>query len=390
MNLKQFRLILQKEFTYLLRDRKSILTSILVTVAITPLLFGVLQFIEKVQAKQAENSTLTIAVSEMDRKQPFVLFMEQQPNIKVENSSDIITDLKDGKVTSGLEFEQDANTGFINLVYLVDERNNVSNNSTPIVSSIFNTFAAQARSSNLTSLGIREVQIDPYKFSSDTLQKRIGEVGQSGLILFLLPYLILLGLIQGSMNYAIEITTGEKERNTLATTLSLDIPSALVAGSKMVVVSVFSIFFLILNIGSLVITFALFPEMTGGAGLRMDGPLLLRLIIIMFPLTLLFAALLVLLGIYARNQKEAGIYAMPLMMAVIFIGFTANVFDANTPTAIFAVPIIGHVAAIKQALLGVFNVPGNVLLFATTTAVLAVIVFITMKMFRREEVLFRQ
>jgi sodium transport system permease protein len=105
-------------------------------------------------------------------------------------------------------------------------------------------------------------------------------------------------------------------------------------------------------------------------------------------LALLFAALIMLVGTFARSAREAGVYTTPLMYISIFLA-VFSLSSARFGEWAYGVPILGNALAMRDtfqaALEGghlLLAVGGNLVLFA-------LLVVLSVRMYHREEVLFR-
>jgi len=152
-------------------------------------------------------------------------------------------------------------------------------------------------------------------------------------------------------------------------------------------------------VSSLILAFKIIPsDLFGGSSsgqsdlgtFNITPEILGQIFLVLLPLSCLVAALLVLLGIYARNAKEGGLYTLPLIFGAIFVGLSGQAFDANTSQFVFAIPLLGQVAMMKQILLGQFIPLNFVISLISTIALFFLVLFICVKMFTREEVIFRQ
>lgn len=385
-NWQKFRILFRKEMTFILRDRKTLITNILLTVIITPAVFMVLGLVQKFQTNQIESTDLQIGVTAEERQTPYAVFLDGQEKISVVEVEDKQAALQAGDITGYINL---SSAGKVEVVeYVFDERSNISSGAVAKIQILTEVYKTSLRSTVLTTAGLTEEDINPIAIVPTSIQKVTGEVSQSGMILFFLPYIIIVALMQGALQYAIEMTAGEKERNTLATTLSMNAPTQIIALAKIATTLVFSVVVLVANMVSIVIAFSLMPEQS--FSLTLTPAILGQLVLVLLPLSFLTSSFMILLGIFARNQKEAGIYATPLIFAAVFIGFSGNAFDASSPQFIFAIPLLGHVVALKQILLGAFAPLSAVILVGMTVAVLSAVIALTVVMFRREEVLFRQ
>lgn len=394
--------LFKKELLTILRDRKSFFTFIFFSVALTPLLIGGVGLIQELQQKELESHKTIIAVKNKDLSYEFTNFLKSNEEVlTIVDSENPQEDLEEKKIAGYIELTRQGNQ--ITAEYIYDQSSNVSTGSTIKVNNLVQAYSATLRQSILEENNLTEADLNPIAFSQITLQEVQNKPAQNDLVLFLLPYIILLGLIQGAAQFAIELTAGEKERNTLATTLSLNARRSLIALSKISAILVFAVISLILNIGSLILTFTLLSNVIFGSSevpgvaevtplfnINITPVMILEIFIILLPLSFFISCMLVLLGTFARNQKEGGLYIMPLMMATIFIGLSGQAFDVNTPTYVFFVPILGQVVLLKQVLLGYF-IPINYLVsLVSTVALFFVALFICIKMFEKEEVIFRQ
>jgi sodium transport system permease protein len=396
MNIKKFLLLCQKELLTITRDRKSFISFIVMSVIITPLLVGGLNLLDQFQKSQLENQEIIIAINNSSGDMELESILKSSSAIKVQSSSNYQDDLSN-KIISGY-MEIKSVEGKIDAKYVYDQSSNLSVDSLVKVQEIVQSYSILKRSQILEQKGLSEEDLTPLTFSQITLQEVQNKPAQSSLVLFLLPYIILLGLIQGAAQFAIELTAGEKDKNTLATTLSINASRITIGFAKICVILILSLMSLILNILSLVLVFVLAPEgFTGSSNEAMvDGSIaigvgtILQILIALIPLSFMISALLILIGIYSRNQKEGGLYLLPLILGSVFIGLTAQAFDASTPAYIFAIPLVGHVALIKQILLGTIY-PLNFIISALSSIILfAAILYICVNMFKREEVIFRQ
>jgi sodium transport system permease protein len=385
---QKFRILFRKEMTFILRDRKTLVTNILLTVIITPALFMVINLIQQFQTNQVEATELMIGVKLEDRQDPYAVFLDAQDKITVVEvpETEQVAKLKEGEITAYLQLE--AGEKVLNVTYVFDERSNISTGAVAKIQILTEAYKASLRATVLATAGLSEADINPVAVIPNSVQRITGEVSQSSMVLFLLPYIIMVALMQGALQYAIEMTAGEKERNTLATTLSMNAPSQLIALAKIATTLVFSVVVMIANLVSIAIAFNLMPDQA--FSFTLTPAIIGQLVLVLLPLSFLTSSGMILLGIFARNQKEAGVYAAPLLLSAVFIGFAGNAFDASSPIVIFLVPLLGHVVALKQILLGAFTPLAAAVLVGMTLTVFVAIIALTVAMFRREEVLFRQ
>ncbi len=260
MNNKFIKLF-KKELLNIVRDKKSFLSFIVMSVVLTPLLITGISLLEKFQTDQIKNEELVLSIVDnvnSVESQELISFLENKDTLRILESDTPNIDLKDQNIKGYLEINSlEAN---LSIKYIYDQSSNSSTGSLIKVQPLIEEYNIIKRANILSNLGITEAGLNPIVFSTITLQEVENKPAQSSFILFFLPYVILIALIQGAAQFAIELTAGEKEKNTLATTLSINASRVTIGISKISAILVLSLFSLVLNIASLTLTFTLMPQ----------------------------------------------------------------------------------------------------------------------------------
>jgi len=395
---KRFMILFQKEMNTILRDRKSFISFIVISVLLTPILVVGVGLIDSLRRSQIENEEINIVI-ENKSMSGLEEFIREKEVVNIIESRDSQRDLEERVISGYLTILVEE--GITKAEYTYDQSSNISSASLVTVQALIQEYSIRQRSIVLAEYNLTESQLNPVEFNSITLQEVQNKPVQSSFLLFFLPYIILIGLIQGAAQFAIELTSGEKEKNTLATTLSLNASRLTIGLAKIASILCFSILSLVLNIVSLVLAFGVLSSglLTGSEAstpgdefgqLNITGEMILQIFLVLLPLSILISAFLILVGIYARNAKEGSLYTLPLIFAAIFIGISGQAFDSNTPLYIFGISLLSQVVLIRQILLSEF-VPLNFIISLVVSILLfCITLYTSIKMFSREEVIFRQ
>lgn len=224
----------------------------------------------------------------------------------------------------------------------------------------------------------------------------VGEKGgASEFVVGMLPYLIVIWAFYGAMSIASDLVAGEKEKNTLETLLITPVRRTEIVLGKFFALGLVSL----LSSMSSVVGMALVAilHLPGSEMLVKDGngvSLLSTLIIVvvMLPLVALFASLLIAVSSYARNAREAQTYLAQVSVIVLmpsifsqFIGF----LDAGNAFWVNFVPILNTANNIRLSLLGKPDFMGIAATVAISIVLAAIALWVTVKLFNREEVLVR-
>jgi sodium transport system permease protein len=168
------------------------------------------------------------------------------------------------------------------------------------------------------------LRISRVRLAAVTRQAETGGDGSAVSFATLAPLILILMTITGAVYPAIDLTAGERERNTLETLIAAPLPRMSLLLAKYVAVLTVALLTATVNFTAMAITVlsaGLAPYLFGEGGLR---PLV---VVQVFLLTILFAAFFsaVLLAVtsFARSFKEAQAYLIPLTLASLAPGFLA-------------------------------------------------------------------
>jgi sodium transport system permease protein len=107
------------------------------------------------------------------------------------------------------------------------------------------------------------------------------------------------------------------------------------------------------------------------------------------PIAVLFAAVLLAVALFAKSYKEAQSYVSPLIIIVIMpavLGMLPGI-DLNARTAL--IPILNLSLVCKEMLSGEWNWPFIALIFGSSCVYAAIALGFAVRMFNREDVMFR-
>ena len=221
-----------------------------------------------------------------------------------------------------------------------------------------------------------------------------------------IPYIIIILCFSGAMYPAMDLTAGEKERGTMETLMCSPTHRINIVFGKFLMVLSASIATMVVVMLSMAGTAALggtfftgkvaatqaAAAKTAQAGAMMptiDPAGLLGVFAMVAPMAIFFAALLLTVSLFAKSYKEAQSYAGPLIIVVIIpavFGLLPGI-ELNAKTAL--VPIVNLSLVCKEMLSGTWNWPYIGLIFGSSCAYAAAGLWVCVKMFNREDVMFK-
>lgn len=160
-------------------------------------------------------------------------------------------------------------------------------------------------------------------------------------IVGLLPLILLLMTVTGGVYPAIDLTAGERERNTMETLMALPVPRIRLLAAKYIAVMTVTLLTGLMNIVAMSVTlYALQLDTTllGEGGFTVA--LAVKLFLALGTFALFYSAVLLLLTSSARSFKESQAYLIPLLLLSIAPGIVILIpgWDLSSGTA--AVPLV--------------------------------------------------
>jgi len=211
------------------------------------------------------------------------------------------------------------------------------------------------------------------------------------LLSIILPYVIVLSGFFGAVSPAFDLIAGEKERGTLETLLATPASRQQIVWGKFLTVATVCMAAALFAMLGMLLAFSLptsthlFAEQAGKFSV---SPLALAaLLITLVPLSVFYSALLTIISTFARSQKEAQTYLIPLSTLIV-LPAVASMF-VRTDSGIWPamVPILNSAMIIKQVLTGILD-PTFVALSLLMSALVAIVSLqVATRLFERETVL---
>lgn len=385
--------VFKKELKDMLRDRKTLVSSIIIPLLIFPIMFGLMgRGMEKSTKQVTEN--LKIAV--IDNSNSLLSsFIKTQKNINIVQSDNIKEDVMEGDIYVGLiipdNFENELKDEKpVELKIIYDDSSQSSNMAKGALDSLIDAYSKEVVKTRLSQRNIDVSILSPFKITEEVAAKDKGGFGKFMLSL-LLPMMLMIYAMTGPMPAATDLGAGEKERGTLEPLLTTQAGRMNLLFGKLMAITVMGLIGTTASLGGLMIGFKAGGDMFGGdVSFVMPINALILIGIGLLLLTMTFGALELSISIYARSFKEAQTYLSPLTIIGVIAGYGTYMMEAkNVSTAIFNVPLVNMVMVIKELINGIYNPLHIGLTFGWLIIYILVSVFVARYMFSREEVIFR-
>ena len=201
----------------------------------------------------------------------------------------------------------------------------------------------------------------------------------------------------GAIYPAIDLTAGEKERGTMETILSSPVSRLDLVLGKFHLVFSASLTTAILSVTSMGLSFAYMghalsnSQNTSGAGIHMNLGLtsVVAVFLMALPLSVLFSAVLMTIALFAKTYKEAQSYLTPMTFIVVIPAVASVLPGVELNPKLALIPILNTSLVCKEIITGTYHWGSIATIFASTCVYAAIAIFIAVKTFQRESVLFR-
>jgi ABC-2 type transport system permease protein/sodium transport system permease protein len=206
--------------------------------------------------------------------------------------------------------------------------------------------------------------------------------------LVLMPLILILMTITGAVYPAIDLTAGERERGTLEILMAAPVPRLSLLLAKYTAVVTVAVLTALVNLGSMALTLWL-----SGLGERPEfriesfSPLVfLEIFLLLLLFAAFFAAVLLALTSFARSFKEAQAYLIPLMLVALVPGVMSLVPGLHLDGPLVLVPLLNIVLLARDLLLGEASLFAALFVILSTLAYALVAIVIAALIFGAEAV----
>ncbi|MFW6134981.1 MAG: ABC transporter permease [Elusimicrobiota bacterium] len=395
MNWKNTCLIYKKETLGAIRDRRTLISMIIIPLIFYPLLFLGIGYFALMGQEKSESFPSVVAVKGTENAPGLIEILAQDEQINLTNfNTDSDKSLQTGEIYLLIEipesFHLDDEENTRSIIIQYDSTIQRSEIARQRVTGLIENYRQQIIRERLEKFGLNTDYIQPIQEQWLDIAPEERKIGS--ILSMILPYIIIVLIFIGAMHSAVDITAGEKERGTLATLLVSQLSRIEIVTGKYLTVMTISATSMILGLMGLSVVFLIPAYALGELSLikvHFTLPLFLMFFLVLAPLVGLASAILLLIGIFARNNKEASTYITPIYMAAIFLGMISLSQGMELAEPMFFIPILNNSFTFKELLMGTVHWGHILSTLISNIAVTIIALLAAAKLFTKESVLFR-
>lgn len=390
--------VYRKELLDSLRDRRALISAIVVPLVVIPLLLLGMGGLTMKLTERAREDVHDVMVLGEEHAPDLVEALEELETIRLVEETENFAELIAAKelqaavrVPEDLEqrIERGETAEITIYTYTGEGRSSAAAGR---VEQVLQALEREIVRERLAARGLEESVLEPFQL--DRRNVAPPEKVTGALLGGLLPYILIVLCLTGAIYPAIDLTAGEKERGTMETLLSSPVPRRTLVLGKFLVVLTFSVVTALLAVSALGGTVWLAISQLNATGqiqeLSLNLLSVVGFFILLLPMAALFSALLLALSLFARTFREAQTYVSPLMIAAILPAGVALMPGVELTPPLALVPVLNISLIGRDLLSGIYEWGYISLILLSSTLYAGCALWVAVKLFEKESVIFRE
>jgi len=344
--------VARKELVDTLRDRRTLLVTLLPALVAGPLVLMLMFTVIASQLTRVQE--LKLPAVGQDHAPALVAFLERQQVTLTAAPADYEARIRGGEIDVVLviddKFESDVAEGKAGTVRLVYDRSrDRAQASIREAESLLRAYNRQWGSQRLLLRGVAPTVGNPLNVDAIDL----ATPQQSGaFLLFFLAYYGLFAAVMGGMAIALDVTAGERERQSLEPLLMTPArPLELVMGKWLAVVA-FNAAIVVVTLSGYYLTLRFAPLPAVGVPFLFSARELAWFLVVLLPLIAMLPAVMLFMGARSRTFKEAQASVSLVIFLVSIIPVVQLVQQRKDPDWLVWIPVSGQFSLMGQVLRG--------------------------------------
>ena len=382
--------VFAKELKDALRDRRTWLVVLISSLVAGPvsllLIAGIVSSAEESAARRE------VVIANAAKAPTLVNFLQRNGASVRDAPADFREELLSGRLQNAVVVIPDdfgrrlASGEPIRLEVVFDETANRAQTAVRTTIALLQGFNREQGTQRLLARGVSPQVLQPLQIEEVNLA---GSRARGAQLLFLVPWLALVGAVVGAISVAIDVTAGERERGSLEPLLMNPVSTASLVLGKWAVAASCSAAVVVLTLVGFMVSMQFVSSENLAALMQFGTPEILLFLVLLLPFSAMVASLNMLAATYGRSHKEAQTYASYITMIVNFVPIIPLFLTVRDAPWQLLVPALGQQTVLMRALRGEAVAAVDILLpsaiaLALTTAAL----LLQARLLRNERIIF--
>jgi sodium transport system permease protein len=381
-----------KEFLENLRDRRTLLSALLLGPLFGPLLFGLMVSRMLNQSVVESDEPLRLTISGADNAPGLTRYLEAH-GIKLSKTNLSENEARAAVRRSALivliipkEYGARFTLGVPAPVLLVaDSADSQTRKSAERARSILGGYANSISQQRLQARGVNPLLTLPVAVNDVDVAT---PTGRAVVVLGFMTYFVLFAMLMGGLYLAIDSTAGERERGSLEALLSLPVARSSLVGGKILATCAYMCISLALSLTAFVCVFRFVPLERLGMSANLNARTALIFFAICLPFVPLGASLMTFVASFTRSYREAQTYLTTVLLVPTLPIAFASIYSLKTQSSLMFIPSLSQHLLMTSVLKDETVAALDVWVSAAASLALALVLMVlTARHWRRETML---
>ena len=391
--MKTVRTVFFKEVTDNFRDRRTLMTALLMGPLFGPILFAFVINLAVEQSLGNDDEALELPVIGAEHAPNLIAYL-QSSNIEIKDGPETraaaIEAVTNGEHDVVIVIPETFAEDFAELVpatveLITDQANNQAERETRRARRALREYNQELAAMRLTIRGVspqimRPLNIDEVDVSTPS--------GRSAMLLGMLSYFFIFALLTGGMNLAIDATAGERERGSLEPLLCLPVKRDHLIFGKIFAAVLFMAMSLSLSLTAFFFALKFMPLVELGMTPNFGPLVVVTAFLLLLPFALVGASLMTMVASFTKSFKEAQTWVSVVLLAPTLPILIVSILMVRPSTALMFIPSLSQhlllVGLIRNEPINMLHVVVSV---GGTLAVGAILTWVCARLYRREGLL---
>ena len=391
--MKTIRTVFLKELIDNFRDRRTLVSAILMGPLFGPILFAVVINLSVERSLEYADKPLDLPVIGREYAPNLIAYLESR-NINIEDGPEsrqaAIEAVGLGELDVVVIIDEDFGDNLAQMVpatveVITDQANRTAERETRRATRTLRGYSQEIAAMRMTVRGVSPVIMRPLNIDEVDVSTPSG---RSAILLGMLSYFFLFALLTGGMNLAIDATAGERERGSLEPLLCLPVKRDYLIFGKIFAACFFMAISLSLSLVCFHIVLQFMPLQELGMTPNFGLMVVLVAWFLLLPFTLVGASLMTLVASFTKSFKEAQTWVSVVLLAPTMPILIVSILQVRPSTELMFIPSLSQhlllVDLIRNEPINMFHVVASA---GGTLVIGGVLTWICARLYRREGLL---
>jgi sodium transport system permease protein len=384
--------VFRKEFLENLRDRRTLVSALLLGPLFGPLLFGLMVSRMLNQSVVESDEALRLTISGADYAPGLTRYLEAR-GVKLSKANLSETEARAAVRRSAqvvLIIPKEYGPRFTAAIpapvlLVADSADTQTRESADRARIILGSYASGIAQLRLQARGVGPLLAVPVAVNDVDVATATG---RAVVVLGFMTYFVLFAVLMGGLYLAIDSTAGERERGSLEALLSLPVARSSLVGGKILATCAYMCISLALSLTAFVCVFRFVPLERLGMSANLNARTALIFFAICMPFVPLGAALMTFVASFTRSYREAQTYLTTVLLVPTLPIAFATIYSLKTKSSLMFIPSLSQhllmTSVLKDEAVAVLDVWVSAV---ASLAVALVLMVLTARHWRRETML---